>query len=123
MRALYLTRGAAPLRAPRRLQSTSSSGARTKFVLNDLEGLPNVVTGKRLDATAADAQQEAETWRLLKRAMDEKQEVYARVLQKTDRGYLLDILGRVAFLPTALAGNRAPPSKVAAAATTEVDEP
>lgn len=114
---------AALFRATRRLQSTSASGVRTTFALNDLEGLPNVVTGKRIDATAADAQQEAETWRLLKRAMDEKQEVYARVLQKTDRGYLLDILGRVAFLPTALAGNRAPLPKVAAAARTQVEEP
>lgn len=113
-----------PLSRAARLNSTLSSGARTKFLLNDLEGLPNVVTGKRLDATAADAQQEAETWRLLKRAMDTKQEVYARVLEKTERGYLLDILGRVAFLPTALAGNRAPPPKAAAAAPrAEVEEP
>lgn len=114
---------AAPLHPAARLQSTSSSGVRTKFVLNDLEGLPDVVTGKQIDATAADAQQEAETWRLLKRAMDKKQEVYARVLQKTDRGYLLDILGRLAFLPTVLAGNRAPPTKMAATARTEVEEP
>jgi hypothetical protein len=83
-----------------------SATGRTTFELRDNEGLPNVVTGKRLDAQES---QEPQTWRLLKRAMDTKQEVYARVLQKTDRGYLLDILGRVAFLPMSLSGERVGP--------------
>jgi ribosomal protein S1 len=80
-----------------------SSSSRTTFALNDQEGLPNVVTGKRLDA---DGTQEEHTWRLLSRAMEEKQEVFARVLERTKTGYLVEIFGRVAFLPASLSGDR-----------------
>ncbi|KAJ1632807.1 hypothetical protein T492DRAFT_985830 [Pavlovales sp. CCMP2436] len=75
---------------------------RITFELRDIEGLPNFVVGKQLDGAA----KELETWRLLKRAMDTKQEVYARVLQKTASGFMVDILGRVAFLPMSLSGQR-----------------
>lgn len=48
--------------------------------------------------------QELENWKLLKKAMEEKQEVYARVLAKSKGGFLLDVLGRVALLPFPLSG-------------------
>ncbi|KAG8471235.1 hypothetical protein KFE25_009656 [Diacronema lutheri] len=62
--------------------------------------------GARKQLADDEDSREAITWSLLKRAMDEKQEVYARVLRRTRAGYLLDILGRVAFLPLPLAGGR-----------------
>lgn len=97
--------------ARRALSSPTRPGAqRTTFVLRDPEGLPNVVAGQQLEA---DDSREVATWKLLKRAMDEKQEVYARVLQRTNHGYLLDILGRVAFMPHSFAGGRPIPSKSA----------
>lgn len=100
--------------APSRWLSTGGRRV-VKFRLLDAEGLPRTPLGRLVDSD--DESQEQATWRLLKTAMDEQQEVYARVIKKTRQGVLLDVLGRIAFMPYNLAADAAPPRTPASAST------